>query len=101
MNLIWKIKSFFKKRSKTPYELVEAKVDDGFRQGVLINQPEKFAGIVATFSPKVSLTEEDGCAILRFDYRIEKNPNNIELTDQEIRPILGDIALDLIKKDIF
>lgn len=91
--------SFFKK-PQGPYSVVEMKLDkDHFRQGVQLNSPDKFSGIVATISPKVSLEVEDEQLIIRFDYTIHRNPKNIELIDSELRPLFGAAIADMITKD--
>lgn len=82
--------------------MVELKIDDSlFRQGVRINEPPQFKGIVFTFSPKVSIKvdPETDRLMVSFDYTIHQNPNNIELFDSELRPIIGGIAVDMISKD--
>lgn len=90
----------FGTKPKEPYTVVEMKVDsDHFRQGIRLNLPEKYSGIVITTSARVSLTVVDEQLVVGFDYVVHKNPNNIELKDSELRPLIGAAVIDLINKD--
>lgn len=92
---------FFKKEPASPakYELVEQTLSDGsFVQGVRILL-EPYTGIVVTVSPKVEIKEVDDGLHLAFDFNIVSNPNNAEANYELLRPVVGDIILDIIEKD--
>jgi hypothetical protein len=94
------ILDLFRKKSGQ-YELVEYKVDETtFRQGIRLTS-DRFSGIVVTISPVVKLREEDDVLKVIFDYTIEANPKQVDTSDVELRPAVGDIILDLMKKDYF
>lgn len=94
------ILDLFRKKS-SHYELVEYKVDDNtFRQGIRLTS-ERFADLVVTISPVVKLREENDVLRLTFDYTIEANPKQVDTSDAELRPAVGDIILELMKKDYF
>lgn len=94
------ILDLFRKKS-SHYELVEYKVDENtFRQGIRLTS-ERFSGLVVTLSPVVKLREENDVLKLTFDYTIEVNPKQVDTSDAELRPAIGDIILDLMKKDYF
>lgn len=82
------------------YQIVEAKFqdeDDMFRQGIKILEGP-YRDIILTIHPQVKLQEEDGQLRLRFDYTIEKIPDET-IDTSGIRQTIGDIIMDMMYKD--
>lgn len=90
---------FFKKSSRLQYELVEYKLDENtYRQGIRLLD-SKHTGIIVTVDPVVKVKEENDMLNVSFDFTVESNPNKIEVTKDELRPVVGDIIVDLMSKD--
>lgn len=90
---------FLRKKSKLQYELVECKIDENtFRQGIRLTD-SVYNGIVVTTDPVVKVREEDGQLKIIFDFTIESNPSHIEVTKDQLRPVVGDIIVDLMQQD--
>jgi hypothetical protein len=86
--------------TREPYTVVEMKVDkDHFRQGIRLNSPAKYKGVIVTVAPKVSVKIVDDNLVIGFDYIVHKNPKKIELNDSELRPFIGAAITDMISKD--
>jgi hypothetical protein len=99
-NLIQKLIDFFVGHSSDPYSIVEMKIDsDGYRQGIRLNQPKKFRGIIVTTNARVGVAVVDDELRISFDYVVHRNPNNIDLHDHELRPLIGSAIADMITKD--
>lgn len=94
------ILDFFRSKKSGPqYELVEHELDkDIFRQGIRLTC-STFNGIVVTVSPKVQVKEEADQLRIAFDFTIEANPNSIDVTKDQLHPVVGDIIVDLMTKD--
>ncbi len=104
---IWsKILGWFKKSPQVQptsvnagYELVETKLDDQhFRQGIRI-LGGKYDRVIVTTSPKIQFKHDNDQIVMLFDFVVEYHPDSIEIDHQELRPIVGDIILDIIHKD--
>lgn len=90
---------FFKKSSRLQYELVEYKINDNtFRQGIRLLD-SKYNGIIVTVDPVVKVKEENDMLNITFNFTIESNPHGIEVTKDQLRPVVGDIIVDLMYKD--
>lgn len=93
---------FFRSKSKKsdlPYELVENEIDDDiFRQGIRLLHPE-YAGVIVTIDPKVQVVPEPDKLVIKFDFDVMSNPNNVEIDKVLLHPIIGDIIVDLMNKD--
>ena len=90
---------FLRKKSKLQYELVECKIDENtFRQGIRLTDPV-YAGIVVTVDPVVKVKEENDMLNITFDFTIESNASHIEVTKDQLRPVVGDIIVDLMQQD--
>lgn len=90
---------FLRKKSKLQYELVECKIDENtFRQGIRLTDP-LYNGIVVTVDPVVKVKEENDMLNITFDFTIESNPSHIEVTKDQLRPVVGDIIVDLMQQD--
>jgi hypothetical protein len=90
---------FFKKKSRLQYELVESEIDqDTFRQGIRLTD-SIYNGIVVTIDPIVKVKEDGDQLRVAFNFVIEANPHGIEVSMDELRPIIGDIIVDLMNKD--
>lgn len=90
---------FLRKKSRLQYELVECKIDENtFRQGIRLTDPV-YNGIVVTTDPVVKVREEDDQLKIIFDFTIESNPSHIEVTKDQLRPVVGDIIVDLMQQD--
>lgn len=87
------------KKSELPYELVENEIDDDiFRQGIRLLHSE-YNGIIVTIDPKVQVVPELDRLVIKFDFDVMSNPNNIEIDKALLHPIIGDIIVDLMNKD--
>lgn len=87
------------KKSELPYELVENEIDDEiFRQGIRLLHQE-YHGVVVTIDPKVQVVPEPDRLVIKFDFDVMSNPNNIEIDRALLHPIIGDIIVDLMNKD--
>ena len=85
--------------STATYELVETKLDEEhFRQGIKI-LGGKYNRVVVTTSPKIQFKHDGDQITMLFDYVIEYHPPELEIDHTELRPIVGDIILDIIHKD--
>lgn len=91
---------FLRKKSKSlQYELVEYQIDEEtFRQGIRLLD-STYAGIVVTVDPVVKVREEADQLRISFDFTVEANPCKIEVSKDDLRPIVGDIIVDLMSKD--
>lgn len=85
---------------ESTYELVETQLDNEiFRQGIRIKSG-KYARVVVTISPKVHFNElADGTIELKFDHFVEYCPSEIEIDRIELHNVVGDILMDIIKKE--
>lgn len=91
---------FLRKKSKSlQYELVEYEIDEEtFRQGIrLLDSTHN--GVVVTVDPVVKVREEGDRLMISFDFTVEANPRKIEVSKDALRPIVGDIIVDLMSKD--
>ena len=91
----------FGNRESLRYELVEHPIEGGEpRQGVRLLDP-KYSGIVVTISPKVSVDIDVETDALRvnFDFTVESNPSRIEYVWSDLRDRVGDVIVDIMKKD--
>ena len=90
---------FLRKKSRLQYELVECKIDENtFRQGIRLTDPV-YNGIVVTVDPVVKVKEENDMLNITFDFTIESNASHIEVTKDQLRPVVGDIIVDLMQQD--
>lgn len=90
---------FLRKKSGLQYELVEYKINDNtFRQGIRLLD-SKYNGIIVTVDPVVKVKEESDMLNITFNFTIESNPHGIEVTKDQLRPVVGDIIVDLMYKD--
>jgi hypothetical protein len=92
---------FFKKSKQNDdlYELVENEIDDDvFRQGIRILHKE-FKDVIVTIDPKVQVIPNDDKLVIKFDFDVVSNPNKIDIDKKLLHPIVGDIIVDLMKKD--
>lgn len=98
-NLIQRLINRFMGHNDGPYSIVEMKVGDGYRQGIRLNEPKKFKNIIITTNAKVGVAVIDDELRISFDYVVHNNPNNIDLHDSELRPLIGNAIADMITKD--
>lgn len=91
---------FFRKKSgELQYELVEYQIDqETFRQGIRLLD-STYKGIIVTVDPVVKVREEEDQLRISFDFTVEANPCKIEVSKDSLRPIVGDIIVDLMSKD--
>jgi len=91
---------FLRKKSRElQYELVEYQIDkDTFRQGIRLTD-STYNGIIVTVDPVVKVREEGDQLRISFDFTVEANPRKIEVSKDTLRPIVGDIIVDLMSKD--
>lgn len=91
----------FGNRSSLQYELVEHPVDENnSRQGIRLLD-SKFNGIVVTIAPKVDvrIDPETDALRVKFDFTIESNPSRIDYVWSDLRDHVGDVIVDIMKKD--
>ena len=92
---------FRKKKPSAPatYEIMEQALKDGsIVPGVKI-LIEPYVGVIVTISPKVEVKEIEDALHVIFDFNIVSNPTGVEIEYAELKPIVGDIVVDIMQKD--
>lgn len=81
------------------YALVEMEIDkDTFQQGIRLLDP-KYRNIVVTVDPRVRVEPKDDHLHIIFDFKVVTNPDNIDYVHSELHPVVGDIIVDMMRKD--